>query len=145
MSPARTGRRGRQACWEQSKCCASSLLWSVCCSSEHQPVSYHSGRGLQVKRSSPPPPLKTDQTKGKFGKSCTVTNVCIVFNQSLSLKKENHVLIYSVVYVHDTVVKSEGQIVSLTEAQIVSHLAFLVIVSYNWLVAKPGLASQCYS
>ena len=46
--------------------------------------------------------LKTDQTKSRFGKSCTVTNVCIVFNQNFSLKKKNHVLIYIIVYVHDT-------------------------------------------
>lgn len=59
----------------------------VCCCSEQQPVSCHKEKlnscpGQQKPFSS----LKTDQAKGRFRKSFTVTNVCIVFNQNFSLK-----------------------------------------------------------
>lgn len=86
-SPHRTGRHGWQASWELL-CCTSSLLWIgvlLFRAAANLLLQWTRSPGQQKLFSSS---LKTDQTKDRFGSNCTVTNVCIVFNQSFSLEKK---------------------------------------------------------
>lgn len=84
MSPEWTGRRGWQACWEPSKRCTSSFLWSglqLFRAAASLILQWISSPGQQKLFSSS---LETDRTKGRFGNSCTVTAF------ALSLTRTSH-------------------------------------------------------